>query len=220
MLPRSVPTPSREARAAAHPLNGLEGDLIFLAGYYGSHLVHKETKVRGWLTFDALLGWNLSNHVELAIAEEGDADPYEPEAVLSRMGPFNVCADFEQLMREWQDLSDGRFRFHPFPYDWRREGQHTTRELLQKMRSIHESNGGQPILVCAHSMGGLCATAAMNAQPELFRGLVLVGTPFNGVPLILPVLQRGVPFLLGRRILSAELHFGARSSYIFLPQQG
>jgi pimeloyl-ACP methyl ester carboxylesterase len=49
---------------------------------------------------------------------------------------------------------------------------------------IRRIGGGRPCLVVAHSMGGVVATAAAEAAPELFNGLVYVCAyaPVSGLP--------------------------------------
>jgi pimeloyl-ACP methyl ester carboxylesterase len=53
--------------------------------------------------------------------------------------------------------------------------------LVEQIRRI---GGGRPCLVVAHSMGGVVATAAAEAAPELFAGLVYVSAyaPVSGLP--------------------------------------
>jgi pimeloyl-ACP methyl ester carboxylesterase len=53
--------------------------------------------------------------------------------------------------------------------------------LVEQIRRI---GGGRPCLVVAHSMGGAVATAAAEAAPELFAGLVYVCAyaPVSGLP--------------------------------------
>ncbi|HTU07858.1 MAG TPA: alpha/beta fold hydrolase, partial [Trebonia sp.] len=53
--------------------------------------------------------------------------------------------------------------------------------LVEQIRRI---GGGRPCLVVAHSMGGAVATAAAEAAPELFAGLVYVSAyaPVSGLP--------------------------------------
>jgi pimeloyl-ACP methyl ester carboxylesterase len=51
-------------------------------------------------------------------------------------------------------------------------------------KQIRRIGGGRPCLVVAHSMGGAVATAAAEAAPELFAGLVYVCAyaPVSGLP--------------------------------------
>jgi pimeloyl-ACP methyl ester carboxylesterase len=51
-------------------------------------------------------------------------------------------------------------------------------------KQIRRIGGGRPCLVVAHSMGGVVATAAAEAAPELFAGLVYVCAyaPVSGLP--------------------------------------
>jgi pimeloyl-ACP methyl ester carboxylesterase len=69
-----------------------------------------------------------------------------------------------------------------------------TQNMIKYLEQIYSENGGQPIVIIAHSMGGLISLSAAQKRPELVRGVVFCGTPFGlgGVPLVLWGIQRGM----------------------------
>jgi pimeloyl-ACP methyl ester carboxylesterase len=85
------------------------------------------------------------------------------------------------------------------------------------LEDIYAQNQNQPITVIAHSMGGLITLSVLNRRPEMFKGVVFCGTPFGPVPMILWAFQRGAPFA---SLFSSEMHFSARSAFLFLPKDG
>ncbi|KAI8825168.1 Alpha/Beta hydrolase protein [Fimicolochytrium jonesii] len=141
-------------------------------------------------------------------------------SILDRIGPINVCADLVREFKAQEACSNGQFRFHPFAYDWRKEPESSSTALEAFLTDIYAKNGGQKITVIAHSMGGLIALSVVNRVPHLFKSVTFVGTPFGGVPLILWQLKRGTPFLAQRNLMTPDLHFGARTSFVFLPTDG
>ncbi|KAJ3023288.1 hypothetical protein HKX48_003739 [Thoreauomyces humboldtii] len=200
-----------------HIFDFLDGDVVVLGGMYGSFLSEKGTGKKVWLTMDSLLGFA---SVDVGLRLDGVDDRLEPSGIFERLGPINVCADLCSEFRSQEGCSNGTFRFHPFAYDWRREPDVSSVALEKHLEGIYAQNGSRPITVLAHSMGGLLTLAVVNRRPELFRGVVFIGSPFGGVPLILWQLRRGIPFMLNKHLMSPDLHFGARSSFVFLPMDG
>lgn len=81
-------------------------------------------------------------------------------------------------------------RLHVFPYDWRRDLEELAGSLATKLEEVAADAG--PIVVVAHSMGGLVArlmleTGRFDAKPWFSRidRLVTIGTPHLGAPLAL-----------------------------------
>ncbi|KAJ3155746.1 hypothetical protein HDU86_004215 [Geranomyces michiganensis] len=200
-----------------HPFHFLEGDLVLLGGMYGSFLADKKTGQTAWLSTDHLFGFA---KVNVGLSLEDVDDSLVPAGVLDRIGPINICADLCREFTAQSECSNGKFRFSPFGYDWRRDPGHSAKALERHLEEIYARNGGNPIVVVAHSMGGLVTLAVVNRRPDLIRGVVFVGTPFGGVPCILWQLRRGIPFFLNKNLMSPDLHFAARSSFVFLPMDG
>ncbi|KAI9000259.1 Alpha/Beta hydrolase protein [Gaertneriomyces semiglobifer] len=200
-----------------HPFHFMDGDVVVLGGMYGSFLSDAKTKRRAWVGMDAVLNWV---SVDCALSLDDDDDRLVPSGLLDRLGPVNVCADLVQALTDWEACSKGAFRYHPFPYDWRRDPHKVSDSLVECLEQMYATNGNRKITVVAHSMGGLIALSAVNRRPDLFRQVIFVGTPFGSVPLVLWAFRRGAPFMLNRKLMSPALHFGSRTSYLFLPTDG
>ena len=78
----------------------------------------------------------------------------------------------------------GDFGHRHFAYDWRKLYSQNTRALRDLILKMHETNGGYPVHVVAHSMGGLMVRATLrefgdDLWPVLGR-IAFVGTPHYG----------------------------------------
>ncbi|KAI8851347.1 hypothetical protein BC829DRAFT_387209 [Chytridium lagenaria] len=203
-----------------HPFGSLAGDVVLIPGFYGSNLNDKDTDAKGWITMEMV--WNLV-HASVELPPDfkyGQRDNHVAESIIESVGPINLCRDFIKEMRALELCSGGNMRFHVFPYDWRRELQHSSEEFEAHLTKMYNSNGNKPVTVIAHSMGGLVTLATVNRRPELFKRVVFAGTPFGPVPLIVWALRRGAPLIPNPKLLGTSLHFLCRSAYVFLPRKG
>ncbi|KAJ3043446.1 hypothetical protein HDV00_005144 [Rhizophlyctis rosea] len=192
----------------SHQFDFLSGDVVLIGGMYGSFLSHKETGRQVWLSTDAILNWVTPNvHLPLDLGF-GEDDELVPSGIFDRVGMINVCANLTRELNAWQQCSEGKFRYHPFAYDWRREPQYASNQLEAFIENLYHLNGGQKITVIAR---------VANRRPDLLKGVIFAGTPFGAVPLMIWALRRGAPFMVNRSLMSASLHFAARSSFTFLP---
>ena len=57
---------------------------------------------------------------------------------------------FKEMIR-WQECSNGTFKLHTFPYDWRRELQFTSGSLELFIEDIYARNGGKPVTLLART---------------------------------------------------------------------
>jgi hypothetical protein len=81
-----------------------------------------------------------------------------------------------------------------FPYDWRRDNQHSANLLKEYVRIVREMHpDADGIDLVGHSNGGLVSRAYMllPAQRQLVRRFISVGTPWLGAPKILAGLKTG-----------------------------
>ncbi|KAJ3414541.1 hypothetical protein HDV05_006455 [Chytridiales sp. JEL 0842] len=208
----------KDACGHKHPFSGsvFDGDIVFIPGFYGSHLHHRETGVKAWLPVEAVWNWVKTDLIQLPLSlvgKGGDTSGYDefvPSSVMESLGPFNLCRNFIHEMKQLEACKEGKFRFHTFPYDWRRELQHSSEEFEKFIEAIYDKNGKKPVTVVAHSMGGLVTLGTVNRRPELFRGVIFEGTPFGGVPVILWALSRGAPLMVNPTLLGPALHFSCR----------
>jgi Lecithin:cholesterol acyltransferase len=217
-VPRFLPAP-REP----DPFDCLNGqDVVILGGYRGSILRDVKARKRVWVPL-VKAGLNIRK-ADLSIpledgAEECTEETIIPDGILSKIGPIDFCSHLIDKLKTLQ--RHGKCRLHIFGYDWRVSLHIASRKLqefLERLPSnIHSKQGA---LVIAHSMGGLVAHHAMQMRPELFQGTVYAGTPFEHCVGILGPLKRGDSLLANREILSAEVNFSMRSSFVFLPFSG
>ena len=89
--------------------------------------------------------------------------------------------------------------------------------LRLKLLKLHHSGGGRPLVLLAHSQGGIVATVCLLRHPELLREgivdrLITVQTPFAG-SLIVDLLIQKVPFL-GRYAGLSSLRTDVMKSFI------
>jgi pimeloyl-ACP methyl ester carboxylesterase len=78
-----------------------------------------------------------------------------------------------------------------FPYDWRR-GIDESGEAL----AAHIAAGGKPVVLIAHSMGGMVARVAVKTLPERsVRRLIMLGTPNRGSFAAVQALRGTYPFV-------------------------
>lgn len=85
-----------------------------------------------------------------------------------------------------------------FPYDFRKSVMEAAQRLddavSEALRHRGTAGGSQPVIVIAHSMGGLVARywASMIDRQHRCRALILMGTPHRGAPKALDWLINGV----------------------------
>jgi len=112
-----------------------------------------------------------------------------------------------------------------YPYDWRRGIDELGRQLAARIAA-----DGRPVILVAHSMGGLVARAAARILPKrLLRKLIMLGTPNHGSYAPVQALRGTYPFVRNMSTLdrkhSAE-HLAQNvfctfpGLYHLLPRQG
>ncbi|AOA62080.1 hypothetical protein PP7435_CHR2-0468 [Komagataella phaffii CBS 7435] len=194
----------------------LDGDVLVLGGYRGSILRDTATKRRAWLPV-VKAGFNFKKidlYIGPDVADELNVESkIYPDGILSHIGPIDIC---KKLLKR---LENSNATLHNYGYDWRLSAHLSSQKLTKTLQRINRENGGKGVLVIAHSMGGLIAHHSMQCNPELFRGILYVGVP-SKCPNVLGPIRFGDNVLLSSRILSAEVNFMMRSSFIFLPLDG
>ena len=86
-----------------------KGDLVVMGGYYGSHLKDEEGEL-GWLSMDIVLGLK-----KCTLTTEKE---WEPNGLLDRIGPLDVCSGLIKELNSYAEKSNGSFRLHQYAYDW------------------------------------------------------------------------------------------------------
>lgn len=204
-------------------LNGFRGEVVVMGGFRGSILRDRATGRRVWIPIKA--GFNLRK-IDLTVGIR-DEDEYNmeskvyPSGMLTHIGPVDISRKLIKRLKEMPNCT-----VYEFSYDWRLSSDINSAKLVKfleslpsnKSRNVNNSTRRGPIVI-AHSMGGLIAHHAMQQNPELFRGLVYAGVP-AACPNILGPLRNGDSILLSSKILTAQVNFLMRSSYVFLPLDG
>ena len=148
-------------------------NLVFVPGVMGS-LLQSETKGGVWW-LDARTRKHLD---DLGLAPDGAGD----SDANNQVSAFAVDTSYEPFALAVLARDD--FGHRHFAYDWRKLYSQNTRALRDLILKMHETNGGYPVHVVAHSMGGLMVRATLrefgdDLWPVLGR-IAFVGTPHYG----------------------------------------
>ena len=148
-------------------------NLVFVPGVMGS-LLQSDTKFGVWW-----LDVRTRQHLDdLGLAPDGIGDSDENNQVSA----FQLDTSYEPFALA--ALARDDFGHRPFPYDWRKLYSQNTRALRDLILKMHETNGGYPVHIVAHSMGGLMVRATLRQYgdelwPVLGR-IAFIGTPHYG----------------------------------------
>ena len=220
------------AEHRAHPimakaLEGLTGDVIVLGGYRGSILRSAKPPHRQ-LWVPVKVGLNLRKvNLEVGLTHEDEErmeDAIFPSGVLSHIGPVDICRRLLRHLRKCPNTKSGHLRVHDYGYDWRLSPHLSSKRLLAFVEKLECNQLDIPaqqrgVTVIAHSLGGLITRHAVNLRPELFAGVVYAGVPQRCVNILGP-LRNGDSVLLSSRVLTAQVNFTMRTSFVLLPEDG
>ena len=236
-LPQERPDPN-EKNADQPPLqanhshldNALEqltGDIVVLGGYRGSILRSTKPPNRQ-LWVPVKVGLNIRKvNLEVGLDpddEEKMEESIYPSGMLSHIGPVDMGRRLLKRLRTCKNVQSGKLRVHDYGYDWRLSPHLLSRRLIAFLEKLPCNQSlAQPYergaTVLAHSMGGLLTRHAVNERPELFAGVVYAGVPQHCVNILGP-LRNGDEVLLSSKVLTAQVNFTLRSSYLLLPDDG
>ncbi|KAG5356702.1 hypothetical protein CJU90_2046 [Yarrowia sp. C11] len=196
------------------PFNTLEGDFVILGGYRGSVLRDAKTKRRVWIPIK--VGFNLRK-IDLTVNTSDDSETnmektIYPDGMLTHIGPIDLSKRLIQKISY-----NPKCRIRDFGYDWRLDCGLNAHKLIEFLEKIYAENGNKKITVMAHSMGGLVTHKAMLLRPDLFKGVLYLGSP-SECPAIIGPIKNGDAVLLSSKVLTAQVNFLMRSSFIFLPE--
>lgn len=193
----------------------IDGPIVVMGGYRGLILRDAESRKRVWIPLKA--GFNLRK-INLLLGpspldELKATDLIYPDGVLKNIGPIDIC---KKLIKKLD--ANPKTSVYEFGYDWRLSLDITSNHLAKYLKKIRVRTGKKPIVI-AHSMGGLVAHGALQKDPDLFRGIVYVGSPLECLNILGPI-RYGDSILFSDRILTFETNFMMRSSFVFLPTSG
>jgi hypothetical protein len=233
--PQTVVAASRfvtDSPPASHldrALEHLTGDVVIMGGYRGSILRSTKTNRQVWVPVK--VGLNIRK-VDLEVGlepedEERMEETIYPSGMLQNIGPVDISRRLFKRLSECENARNGKLRVWDYGYDWRLSPHLLSRKLtefLEKLpsnlqtedRSVGNHGGA---LVIAHSLGGLITRHVVNQRPDLFSGVVYAGVPQACVNILGP-LRNGDAVLLSSRVLTAQVNFTLRTSFLLLPEDG
>jgi pimeloyl-ACP methyl ester carboxylesterase len=146
------------------------------------------------------------------------------DGMLKNVGPVDISKRLFKKLRECENARTGKLRVHDYGYDWRLSPHLLSRKLVEFLEKLPSNQRGVPkeqrgALVIAHSLGGVITRHAVNQRPELFSGVLYAGVPQRCINILGP-LRNGDAVLLNEKILTAQVHFSLRTSFVFLPEDG
>ncbi|KAG6007933.1 hypothetical protein E4U21_005293 [Claviceps maximensis] len=225
-----VPAPGKPSSATSAidgVLERLTGDLVILGGYRGSVLRSAEPPHQQ-LWAPVKLGFNMRKaNLEVGL-EDGDEETMEeritPSGMLKHVGPVDISRKLFKKLRSSPNARKGTLRVWDFGYDWRLSPALSSKKLQEFLAKLpsnlpgarHESRGA---LVIAHSLGGLITRHAVNQAPELFAGVLYAGVPQRCINILGPF-RNGDAVLFNEKLLSAQVNFSIRTSFVLLPEDG
>lgn len=189
-------------------------NLIFVPGVMGSLL---QSRTKGGVWWIDVRTRKFIDDLRLSPDGKDDADPQ------NRVVPFTTDITYEPFMAAALERKD--FGHVVFPYDWRKSLRLGAADLKDRILDLYAGNGGKPVHLVAHSMGGMLVRAALSAHGDEVWGkigrIVFVGTPHYGSPAIAGYLKNhlwgfDLMALLGR-YLSRETFRTLRGVLSLLP---
>lgn len=152
-------------------------NLIFVPGVMGSLL---QSRTKGGVWWIDVRTRKFIDELRLSPDGKEDADPR------NKVVPFTTDITYEPFMAAALERKD--FGHVVFPYDWRKSLRLGAADLKERILELYAGNGGEPVHLVAHSMGGLLVRAALSAHGDEVWGkigrIVFVGTPHYGSPAI------------------------------------
>lgn len=208
-------------------LENLTGDIVIMGGYRGSILRSAKPPHRQ-LWVPVKVGLNI-RRVDLEVGlqpedEENMKNKIFASGMLSHIGPVDMGRRLLKRLRACKNVQEGLLRVWDYGYDWRLTPHLLSDRLIAFLRKL-ECNGPdvpreeKGATVIAHSMGGLLTRHAVNRAPELFAGVVYAGVPQHCINILGP-LRNGDEVLLSSKVLTAQVNFTLRSSFLLLPESG
>ncbi|KAM7197068.1 hypothetical protein V8F20_006821 [Naviculisporaceae sp. PSN 640] len=208
-------------------LETLTGDIVVMGGYRGSILRSSHPPYRQ-LWVPVKVGLNMRKvNLEVGLDPEDEENMEEhifASGMLQNIGPVDISKRLFKKLRECENARTGNLRVHDYGYDWRLSPHLLSRKLERFLERLACNRPGVPkeqrgAWVISHSLGGLITRHVVNQRPELFAGVVYAGTPNRCVNILGPI-RNGDAVLLNEKVLTAQVHFSLRTSFVFLPEDG
>jgi pimeloyl-ACP methyl ester carboxylesterase len=205
----------------------LTGDIVIMGGYRGSILRSAKPPHRQ-LWVPVKVGLNIRKvNLEVGLEPEDEERMEEhifASGMIQNIGPVDISKRLFKRLRECENAKNGRLRIWNYGYDWRLSPHLLSKKLIEFMKMLPSNQPGVTskdtgAVVIAHSLGGLVTRHAVNQRPELFSGVVYAGVPQACVNILGPI-RNGDAVLLSSRVLTAQVNFTFRTSFVLLPLGG
>lgn len=226
-----VPAESASKGSAANALDRLleelTGDIVILGGYRGSVLRSAEAPHQQ-LWAPVKLGFNLRKaNLEVGLEDEDEASMEEriiPSGMLKHIGPVDISRKLFKRLRSCDNARQGKLRVWDYGYDWRLSPALSSRKLREFLARLPSNQpgvaqGSRGAVVIAHSLGGLITRHAVNQDPALFAGVLYAGVPQRCINILGPF-RNGDAVLFNEKLLTAQVNFSIRTSFVLLPDDG
>ncbi|KAB8296821.1 hypothetical protein EYC80_002236 [Monilinia laxa] len=226
---------NENTRSSTKPTNALDkamehltGDVVIMGGYRGS-ILRSAKAPHHQLWVPVKVGLNIRK-VDLEVGldpedEERMEESIFPSGMLTNIGPVDISRRLFKRLRNCENAQNGKLRVWDYGYDWRLSPHLLSRKLKAFLETLPSNqpgpNGQKPTgaLVIAHSLGGLITRHVVNQRPELFSGVIYAGVPQSCVNILGPF-RNGDAVLLSSRVLTAQVNFTLRTSFVLLPENG
>ncbi|OTB17940.1 hypothetical protein K445DRAFT_56510 [Daldinia sp. EC12] len=207
-------------------LDLLTGDIVIMGGYRGSILRSTRTNRQVWVPVK--VGLNIRKvNLEVGLDPEDEERMEETiyaSGMLKNIGPVDISKRLFKRLRECENARSGKLRVWDYGWDWRLSPHLLSRKLIAFLEQLPSNQGsglseGKGALVIAHSLGGLITRHAVNQRPDLFSGVIFAGTPQRCINILGP-LRNGDAVLFNEKVLTAQVNFSLRTTFVFLPEDG
>jgi pimeloyl-ACP methyl ester carboxylesterase len=184
--------------------------VVFIHGIKGGQLVDQHQKTR-WLGLKQVLGIDKQS---LALPLEWQDGLQANDGLMASQVLKNVAGQkIYSPFIKW--IEKEAFDFYPFSYDWRRSLPESVAALKRFIKPIVADKG--PVLLIAHSMGGLVSFRLLADAPSLFQGALFAGVPFGGGVDFARDMHKGVSAGFNKSITDCAAHFSWPAPYVFFP---
>ncbi|ORY69916.1 uncharacterized protein BCR38DRAFT_384426 [Pseudomassariella vexata] len=206
-------------------LESLTGDVVIMGGYRGSILRSTKTNRQVWVPVK--VGLNIRKvNLEVGLDPEDEERMEEniyASGMLQNIGPVDISKRLFKRLRECDNAKSGKLRVWDYGWDWRLSPRLLSRKLISFLEQLPSNQASQQgdrgATVIAHSLGGLITRHAVNQRPELFAGIIYAGTPKTCINILGPI-RNGDAVLLNEKVLTAQVNFSLRTTFVFLPEDG
>jgi hypothetical protein len=203
---------------------GLTGDVVIMGGYRGSILRSAKPPHRQlWVPIK--VGMNIRKvNMEVGLYPEDEERMEETifaSGMIQNIGPVDISRRLFKKLRESKNAKNGTLRVWDYGYDWRLSPHLLAKKLRTFLEGLPSNQPGSQTgaLVIAHSLGGVITRHVVNQRPELFSGVLYAGVPQSCINILGP-LRNGDDVLLSSRVLTAQVNFTLRTSFVLLPLDG